>query len=570
MSVAQKAIQPTAQDVAAAILEKRKRLKRAKLEGSFRTFITYFFPIVENTRFIFKEHHLEIVEALEEVYRGETTRLIINIPPGYGKTELVVVLFCAWCYAKSKDSRFLHLSYTSDLTATNSVKIKDIIHTQRFQALWPTEFSKEINGKEHWKTTHGEFRAKSTGGAVTGFRAGRMGDREDQHDEEEEDLDFIEDFTEAPEDDGDWMELEGEEEFISGMARTGNDFHGALIIDDPIKPEDAESDVLRNKMNRRMVSTLKSRIMHEDVPVILIMQRIHDDDPAGFMIGDTDKPEDPGGTGDFFKVLKIEAIRKDAEGNEYALWPKKDSLEYLQRYRKSAPYEFSAQYQQNPVPDDGIFFQRDKFKRYDLEDLPPGEDFGASDYATTKDAGDFTEHGVFRVTPKGDIYIRDWWGAQETSDEWIEQQLDLALAYKIQMWGGETGPIRNSIEPWLKRRMVEREQVMILKWFSHSEASKEQNARGFQALTNAGRVYVPRGAKWAEALIDQLCRFPRGKFDDKVDTCSIFAKMINKMWATGEAHNPEPKREENTIDDLIKRHKRKVKAKANRSKRERL
>ena len=522
--------------------------------------------IVENTRFIFKEHHLEIIKKLEAVYRLEITRLIINIPPGYGKTELVVVLFCAWCFAKTKDCRFLHLSYTSDLTAGNSVKIKDIINTPEFQKLWPTEFSKEINGKEHWKTDQGEFRAKSTGGAVTGFRAGRMGDRDGEGgelslEEIEEMMELEADWTESDEEienDGDWMDQEPEEGEAAGTEESDGGFHGALIIDDPIKPEDAESDVLRKKMNKRMVSTLKSRIMHEDVPVILIMQRIHDEDPAGFMIGDPEKPEEPGGTGDVFEVLKIEAIRKDDQGKEYALWPRKDSLAYLQKYRLAAPYEFSSQYQQNPVPDDGIFFQKHQFNRYDFKDLPEGEDFGASDYATKDESGDFTEHGVFRVTEKGDIYIKDWYGMQETSDKWVDRQLDMAKYHGISMWGVETGPILSSVMPWLKRRMVERKIFIALKKFSHSEANKEENARGFQALVSSGRVYVPHGTTWAQPLIEQLCRFPKAKFDDKVDTCSIFAKMINQLWADGAVSKTTPELEKpETINDLIERHKRK-------------
>jgi len=489
--------------IASAILELRKRERKQKLEGSLEEFIRYFFPIAEGVDFIFKEHHFEIIEALERVYRLETTRLIINIPPGYGKTELVVVLFCAWCYAKTADCRFLHLSYTSELTSTNSVRIKDILGLQEFQELWPTYFSREINGKEHWKTDYGEFRGKSTGGAVTGFRAGRI----------------------TP------------------------GFHGAMIIDDPIKPEDAESDILRKKMNKRLVNTAKSRIMHEDVPIIMIMQRIHDNDPAGFMLG--------GGTGDDWELLKIEAIRKDDEGNEYALWPEKDSLEYLQSYRTAAAYEFSSQYQQNPVPDGGVFFKRDDFNWYDLKQLPKGESFGSSDFATTDDAGDFTEHGIFRVTPDGKVYIHDWWGDQASSDVWIESLVDLAIAHSISMWSGETGPIKGATEPFLKRRLIERNHPMKLEWFSHAEASKEQNARGFQALVASGRVYVPRGTPWAEDLVDQLCRFPRGKFDDKVDVCSLLAKMINKLWALEAVTNTEKVKEPDTIQDLINRNRQK-------------
>lgn len=480
--------------------ELRLREKRRLLEGSFKEFITYFFPIVENVDFIFKDHHLKIIDKLEDIYNCRIDRLVINIPPSYGKTELVVILFCAWCYAKTKDCRFLHLSYSADLTASNSLKIKNIINLPEYQELWAMEFSKEMNGKERWRTEHnGEFRAASSGGAVTGFRAGRL--------------------------------TEG--------------FSGALIIDDPIKPEDAESDVLRNKMNARLNNTIKSRLMHQNTPVILIMQRVHDNDPSGFMLS--------GKTGDSFEHLCIKAIQEDENGNEYAIWEEKDSLEYLQRYRASAPYDFSSQYQQNPVPDSGVFFKREDFQWYDV--LPHGEDFGASDYATTTDSGDFTEHGVFRVTPTGSVYGVDWWSGQAASDEWIESQLDLGIAHGVKMWAGETGPIRNATEPFLKRRMLERKHLMVLQWFSHAEASKEQNARGFQAIVSAKRFYLPK-EQWAYDLVDQLCRFPRGKFDDKVDVCSIFAKMYNKMWSSEAIVIKDTLPPPNSIGDIIAQHRR--------------
>ena len=486
---------------AQAELELRRRRLRNKLEGSFKEFITYFFPIVENADFIFKEHHDRIIDKLTGVYDGSITRLVVNIPPGYGKTELVVVLFCAWCYAKTKDCRFLHLSYSSDLTAANSIKIKAILETKEFQDLWGMKFSKELNGKEAWATDEsGEFRAKSTGGAVTGFRAGRL----------------------------------------------RNTFSGALIIDDPIKPEDAESDILRNKMNSRLNNTLKSRLMHENVPVILIMQRVHENDPAGFMLS--------GKTGDNFELLRIEAITRDEDGNEIALWSEKDSLEYLQAYRLAAPFEFSSQYQQNPIPDDGIYFKREDFQWYN--DLPEGEDFGSSDYASTKGGGDFTEHGVFRITPDGRVYAKDWWSEQASADEWIESQLDLAIRHGVKMWGGETGPIRNSTEPFLKRRMLERKHLMGLHWFSHAEASKESNARGFQAIVSAHRFYLPMNQQWAHDLVDQLCRFPRGKFDDKVDVCSLFAKMFNKVWAHDKIEKTNNLPLPNTIDAIIREHRK--------------
>lgn len=488
---------------AGALLELKLRERRKELSKSFKAFITYFFPISEGCDFIFKEHHERIITKLEEVYRGECNRLIINIPPGYGKTELVVNLFSAWCFAKSPCCRFLHLSYTSDLVERNSVKIKELMKSDEFQEIWPTPFSPYVDGKGHWQTVAGEFKANSTGGAVTGFRAGRM----------------------SP------------------------GFTGAVLIDDPIKPEDAESDTVRKKMNERLNSTIKSRLMHESVPVVLIMQRLHDQDPTGFMM--------EGGTGDDFESLVIKATNKDEEGNEYAIWPEKDSLEYLQRFRDASPYVYSSQYDQNPVPDDGVFFQREQFNWYDPGEIPDGEDFGSSDYASTEGAGDYTEHGVFRVTPDNSIYVKDWWSGQRASDIWIETQIDLGVKHEINMWAGETGPIRNSIEPFLLRRMIERNKPMKLEWFSHAQASKEQNARGFQALVSSGRVYLPNNCPWAIELLEQLCRFPRARYDDKVDVCSIFAKMINKLWAESPAKEEDEKANGMSINAMISRNREK-------------
>ena len=90
---------------AAATLELIRRKRAKALESSLHQFIEYFFPIMEGVDFIFKEHHSLIIDELEAVYAGDINRLIINIPPGYGKTELVVVLFSAWCLAKEPRSR---------------------------------------------------------------------------------------------------------------------------------------------------------------------------------------------------------------------------------------------------------------------------------------------------------------------------------------------------------------------------------------------------------------------------------------------------------------------------------
>jgi len=107
-------------------------------------------------------------------------------------------------------------------------------------------------------------------------------------------------------------------------------------------------------------------------------------------------------------------------------------------------------------------------------------------------------------------------------------------------WAGETGPIKSAVEPFLNLRMRQRRAYTILEWMSHAKNSKEANARTFQALVEAGKVYLPKGEPWAIELVNQLVRFPLGKYDDKVDVCSIFARMINEVWAANAGPSPEP------------------------------
>jgi predicted phage terminase large subunit-like protein len=261
----------------------------------------------------------------------------------------------------------------------------------------------------------------------------------------------------------------------------------------------------------------------------MIMQRLHDDDPTGFVLN--------GGTGEEWEHLKVPVIRPNGE----PLWPFRHKMADLLSIQLADKFVWNGQYMQEPIPDEGDFFLAEKARWYTT---PPKHlnYYGASDYAASDASGaDFTEHGVFGVCPDGNIYLTDWWSGQEKTDVWIEEQLDLALKYKTEIWAGETGPIKAAVEPWLTKRMRERKVYPVLKWVSHSTTNyKVANARSFQGLWEAGRVYLPEGKEWAQDVLRQLTRFPRGTLDDKVDVCSIFARMIAKVWEPSEPKPPPP------------------------------
>jgi predicted phage terminase large subunit-like protein len=199
---------------------------------------------------------------------------------------------------------------------------------------------------------------------------------------------------------------------------------------------------------------------------------------------------------------------------------------------------WNALYQQDPVPDSGDFFERDMFQEYEV--LPKNlHIYAASDYAVSEGGGDYTEHGIFGLDAQGDLYVIDWWRKQAASNEWIESQCDLIAQYQPLIWFGESGPIRKAIEPFLKRRMEERQTFCRLEWLS-SVADKVVRARSIQARASMGKVWLPKRSTWNADLISQLMRFPAGKYDDGVDVMSLMGRGLQMTQTPKVQAPPKP------------------------------
>jgi predicted phage terminase large subunit-like protein len=418
------------------------------------------------------DHHLQICDALERVERGECKRLMIFAPPRHTKSELGSRRFPAWYLGRNPDKQIIATTYGHDFAADFGRDVRGILNGEHYRNLFDVALSQDSKSANRWHTDKGGvYITTGVGGAITG-RGGHI-----------------------------------------------------LLIDDPFKNrEEADSELHREKVWKWYTSTLYTRQM-PGASIVIILTRWHEDDLAGRLL------EDEKNGGDKWEVINLEAIKNIDTPEEEALWPEWYSLDTLKQTRQViGERDFWALYQQNPTPDEGIYFTQDSFKWYDS--LPNELNYyGASDYAVTEGAGDFTEHGVFGINPNDDIYITDWWSGQTQSDEWIESQLDLVLKYGVMMWAGETGPIRKAVEPFLNLRMRQRRAFTNLEWMPTMANNKTAGARTFQALCNAGKIYLPTNTPWATELVNQLIRFPAGKYDDKVDVCSIFARMINEVWA---------------------------------------
>lgn len=290
--------------------------------ASFEAFIRIWFQLLQGQYFKKNWHHTYECKLAEQVYEGEIRRGIINVAPGSTKTEIWSIHWPVWCIIKcieeKRPTRWLPLSYSDDLVTENSARVKEIIDSEEFQSLWAMEQSKDTKGKSNWKylDQHGHqhrMYGTSINGQVTGRRAGFMSDG----------------------------------------------FTGALILDDPLPPKEADRRKVMDKNNKQLNRVVRSRLAHDDVPIMMIQQRIANGDSTDFLLSDN-APDD-------YQVFKLpalvdreyieslsdemkEACIKDTgfDGARCSYWPAKEPTEMLIKMEAADAYMFSSQYQQNP------------------------------------------------------------------------------------------------------------------------------------------------------------------------------------------------------------------------------
>jgi len=217
----------------------------------------YFFKRRFDLKMIISAHHKVIQESLDRVRNGEISRLIINVPPGYTKTELATINLIVHSLAENPMAKFMHLSFGDSLALENSSVARESIESEEFQAMFPLKLKDDAKSKKKWWTEKGGgVYATSAGGQVTGFRAGHMN-------------------------------------------HSSDNFTGALVIDDPVKPDDAEYEEI-HKVNNRFNNTIASRLAVQAVPIIVIMQRIDNHDLSGYLLR--------GGSGEHWHHLNLPVL----------------------------------------------------------------------------------------------------------------------------------------------------------------------------------------------------------------------------------------------------------------------
>ncbi len=159
--------------------------------------------------------------------------------------------------------------------------------------------------------------------------------------------------------------------------------------------------------------------------------------------------------------------------------------------------------------------------------------YGASDYATMepragKKDPDFTEHGVCGIDRIGDIWFIDWWSKQCETDVSIAAFIRLVGLWKPVRWANEGGLIDKAIGPAIRSAMQHSQKFVAIEPLP-SLQDKAIKLQAFHARATAGTVHFPVKRAWADNCIEQLVKFPGGRFDDKADVCGLIGRMVDKM-----------------------------------------
>lgn len=486
-----------------------KQLLREYLRRDGNAFDRYFFKAREGTNWLANKHHELMDRVLEKVYSGEINRLIINIPPGYTKTEKAVINFTSRGLAKNPKAKFIHVAYADDLALLNSQVIRDQVGLPEFQELYPMAVREDVSAKKRWFTQQGGgMMAVAAGGAITGFRAGRM---------------------------------------------SKNQFTGAFIVDDPIKPDDAYSAAKRRRINNRFNNTFKSRLAVESVPIIIIMQRLHEDDLCGFLL--------QGGSGDMWHHLVLPALIPE-EKPEYPkkythgipidydfepgpLWAFKHTEEQLRQMAEADPYTYASQYAQTPSPMGGGLFRQTWWKYYANE---PGM-YGGQYAAKPKDISmRFIYSDTAQKTNEhNDFTVLQLWGMSRSKGAILEDQLrgkweapDLKAQF-ISFWKKHSAStVENNFTPARAIKIEDKSsgssliQDLRAETFIPVEAVQKNKDKVFEAIgvipqIAAGNVWLPIDAPWMSDYLHEFNSFTplmTHAHDDQVDTTVMAIKDL--------------------------------------------
>lgn len=452
---------PLTVDIDAITTEDANRVRERLLDpdGGFEVFSKWCFEIQMGFKFQMQDFHSIIFEFCQRVVNGEIDRGIVCIPPRHSKTQILSIFLPLYSFCHNPTSHNIITSYADDVVAESSGYIRQIMLDGVFQKIFPAvRIDPSKRSLERWGTTRsGVMHAVATGGKMTGKGAGSL----------------------------------------------STTYSGCFVVDDAIKPKDAYSTPVRKEINDRFDNTFMSRLANDGVvtgengeaiscartPMVIIMQRVHDDDLVGHLLrgGSSDKYvylNIPGivtpecGTERWYKTLCTKQAYTHAVpyiydlkrgAGESALWPSRKSLDSLIAMRSATPYTFNSQYMGDPTARGTGLIQEGWWKEW--TEIPYGDviqSFMTADTASTKQ--DYSDYSVIC-----------WW---------LKMKSGLLYLADIELGKHETPELKKMIEDfWRMHTKLDLRYPMLLPTALYME-DKSSGQFLNQQFTRDGNVRV--------------------------------------------------------------------------------
>lgn len=437
---------------------KAELAKRELARRHFKYFIDYNFD-----SYLFNWHNELLIEKLQQVADGTCKRLIIQMPPRHGKSELCSIQFPAWFLGRNPKKSVIETSYSSELSLDFGRQTRNIFADKRFSNIFPgVKLAEDSTAKGKWNTNKGgSYYAAGVGGSITGKGA------------------------------------------------------DILLIDDPYRNrQDADSQVIRDNVWSWYRSTARTRLS-PDGAVVIVLTRWHEDDLIGRLL--------LGLTGEKWEVIKLKAIAEHDEPPHRvvgeALWPERFSLENLMETRdEMGPYEFSSLYQQEPIGSEFQEFKRDWFKyatEHEVSKMNTRCYITIDTAVSAKESADYTAITINRVSSENKWYIVSK-RMRINPTELVDLVFQLHAQYKPEKIGIEKTAYSQAIRPFLDVEMRKRGKRLPIVELEHHGIKKEIRIRGLIPLYETGQIFHVEG-EYSD-LEKELIAFPQSNWDDASDS----------------------------------------------------
>jgi predicted phage terminase large subunit-like protein len=438
------------------------------LKNDFICFIERsFYELNPQTPFLTAPYIELMASKLEACRRGKIKRLIINLPPRQLKSHSASIAFVAWLLGHDPTKHVICASYGQDLADKLARDCRNVMNATWYGELFHTRLSERKAVNDFTTTAQGTRMATSVGGVLTGRGA------------------------------------------------------DIIIIDDPLKPDEALSETKRRAVNDWYDNTLLSRLNDKTQGIIImIMQRLHQDDLVGHVLGQ-----------EHWEIVRFPAIAEEDErypiesvlGNSEfrrkegeALHPEREPLATLARMRESmGEYNFASQYQQSPIAKGGAIVKTSWIQYYDEANLPEFYSLYQS-WDTANKASELSDYSVCTTWGYHDnkFYLLDVFRKRLNYPE-----LRRAVNDQAKRFGVFNILIEDRASGTQLIQDLETQGLMgVIAYGPPAGTDKLMRLHAQTALFENGNVLLPRQKPWLQDYINEITGFPGTKFDDQVDS----------------------------------------------------